>query len=226
MAFPKVQNPFKKEKKIMPNYHQAAGEWDNRIGSARVQAKNWRLLALSNVFITTCLIGALAYQTQQSTVEAFVVPVSEIGKPGEITLMADHYQPQKAEVSYFLADWIKKVRSKSVDPIVIRENWLKAYDFLSPVAAQTLNEYAENNDPFANVGQEAKNVEVSSVVQRTDNTYQIQWRELLYANGVQVQQDSYTGLFTIEVNPPKDREAMFKNPLGIYITNLSWEREL
>ncbi len=226
MAFSKVQNPFKKEKKIMPNYHQAAGEWDERIGSARVQAKNWRLLALGNVFATVCLIGGIIYQSQQSTVEAFVVPVNEIGKPGEIKLMADRYQPQKAEVSYFLADWIKNVRSKSVDPIVIRENWLKAYDFLSPVAAQTLNEYAENNDPFENVGQEAKNVEVSSVVERTDNTYQIQWRELLYANGVLIQQDSYTGLFTIEVNPPQDRETMFTNPLGIYIKNLSWEREL
>ena len=37
-------------------YQKAAQVWDERIGSARVQAKNWRLIALCNLL----LAGGLA----------------------------------------------------------------------------------------------------------------------------------------------------------------------
>ena len=36
-----------------------------------------------------------------------------------------------------------------IDPVVVRQNWLKAYDFVTDRAAVTLNEYARDNDPFA-----------------------------------------------------------------------------
>ena len=32
-------------------YQRAAQVWDERIGSARVQARNWRLIAFGNLFL-------------------------------------------------------------------------------------------------------------------------------------------------------------------------------
>ena len=46
------------------------------------------------------------------------------------------------------------MRSLSIDPVVVRQNWLKAYNFVTDKAAVTLNEYARGNDPFAKVGRE------------------------------------------------------------------------
>jgi hypothetical protein len=39
-------------------YQKAAQVWDERIGSARVQARNWRLIAFGNLFRLCCAVSA------------------------------------------------------------------------------------------------------------------------------------------------------------------------
>ena len=38
------------------------------------------------------------------------------------------------------------------DPVIVRQNWLRAYDFTTDRGALALNDYARANDPFAKVG--------------------------------------------------------------------------
>ena len=60
---------------------QRAGQlWDERIGSARVQAKNWRLMAFGGLLLTTGLAAALVWQSLQSRVVPYVVEVDRLGQ--------------------------------------------------------------------------------------------------------------------------------------------------
>ncbi len=58
------------------------------------------------------------------------------------------------------------VRSLSIDPIVVRQNWLDAYDYTTDRGAAVLNDYARTNDPFARIGKESVTVQITSVVSR------------------------------------------------------------
>ena len=207
-------------------YAKAAQEWDNRIGSSRVQAKNWRLAAFGALGLATVSTVALIVNASSTHVATYVVPVNEYGKPGRIQLAGQVYQPTTAETAYFLADWVNLVRSKSTDGVVIRQNWTSAYNFLAAQAEQTLNAYAKANDPFANIGQEARTVEVQNVLPRTKDTFQVQWRETTYSGGQPMPPTRWTGLFTIRVQPPKTEQQLRANPLGIYITAYQWSQEL
>ena len=40
-------------------YQKAAQVWDERIGSARIQAKNWRLMAFGSLVLSGCRAGGL-----------------------------------------------------------------------------------------------------------------------------------------------------------------------
>lgn len=51
-----------------------------------------------------------------------------------------------------------QVRSLSIDPIVVRQNWLDAYDYTTDKGAAVLNDYASKNDPFAHIGTESVTV--------------------------------------------------------------------
>ncbi len=42
-------------------YQKAGQVWDERIGSARVQAHNWRLIAFGNLFLAGGLAAALVW---------------------------------------------------------------------------------------------------------------------------------------------------------------------
>src|SRR3546814_12766855 len=56
-------------------YQRAGQLWDGRSGAARVQAKNWRLMAFGGLLLTAGLSSALIWQSMQS----HVVPY-EIGR--------------------------------------------------------------------------------------------------------------------------------------------------
>ena len=49
-------------------YQKAAQVWDERIGAARVQAKNWRLMAFACLALATGFAGALTWQSALGTV--------------------------------------------------------------------------------------------------------------------------------------------------------------
>jgi len=207
-------------------YQRAAQEWDNRIGSAVVQAKNWRMAAFGALGLAALSLGGFIYQSSNTHVATYVVPVDKYGRPGRIELADRSYTPSTAETGYFLADWVNLTRSKSIDPIVIRDNWTGAYRFVVGPAIGQLNDYAKTHDPFANAGSQAVSVEVVSVLQRSHATYQVQWRETTFDQGVSSSTVNWTGLFTTKIDPPKNEADLRANPLGVFITAFQWSREL
>ena len=116
-------------------------------------------------------------------------------------------------------------RSVGVDPIIVRQDWLKAYDFVTDRAAVTLNEYARDNDPFAKVGRETVAVEVTSVVRASDSSFQVRWLERIFEGGALKDTKWLTGLFSIVIRPPRTVEAVRKNPLGIYVHSFNWSQD-
>jgi len=48
------------------------------------------------------------------------------------------------QIAYFLARFVSNIRSLSVDPIVVRSNWLDALNYVTDRGAQTLNGYARD----------------------------------------------------------------------------------
>src|SRR3546814_13780452 len=60
-------------------YHRAGQLWDERIGAARVQAKNWRLMAFAGLRLTAALSSPLIWLSMQSTVVPYVLEVDTLG---------------------------------------------------------------------------------------------------------------------------------------------------
>ncbi len=61
-------------------YQKAAQLWDERIGSARVQARNWRLMAFGCLTLSVGLAGGMVWQSMQSRVTPYVVEVDKLGE--------------------------------------------------------------------------------------------------------------------------------------------------
>ena len=144
-------------------YQRASQEWDNRIGSAAAQARNLRFAAFAAMGLAALSLGGFIYQSSHTNIATYVVPIDKYGRPGRIELADQNYSPTTAVIGYFLADWVKLTRSKSIDPIVIRDNWTAAYRFIAGPGIGQLNDYAKSHDPFANAGAQAVNVEIVSV---------------------------------------------------------------
>lgn len=207
-------------------YQKAAQVWDERIGSARVQARNWRLMAFGCLALTIGLSGGVIWQAGRSTITPYVVEVDTLGEVRAIGPAIASYEPTDAQIAYHLARFIENVRSLSIDPIVVRQNWLRAYDYATAPAANTLNDYARENDPFSRVGQRTVTVEVTSVVRSSGDSFDVRWQERSYENGTLAETKRYTAVLSIVLQRPRTEETLRKNPLGIYVHALNWSRDL
>jgi type IV secretion system protein VirB5 len=112
-------------------YQKAGQIWDERIGAARVQAKNWRLMALGCLGLCFVTTSALVWRSLQSTVTPYVVEVDGTGAARAIAPATERYIASDAQIAHHLAGFIENVRGLSVDPVVVRENWLRAYEFVT-----------------------------------------------------------------------------------------------
>lgn len=206
-------------------YQQAAQLWDDRIGSARVQARNWRLAALLAILLSMVMTVALIWRSSQSIVTPYVVELTTDGNVRAVQSAVERYEPNDAQIAYQLGEFIKNVRSVSIDPIVLRENWLAAYDHATNQAAVTLNEYARANDPFADVGQRSVSVEITSIVRASEDSFDVRWRETRFRSGVQISEASFAAVLAVVIDPPRDEATLHKNPLGIYVHGINWSRD-
>lgn len=207
-------------------YQRAAQVWDDRIGSARVQAKNWRIAALGALSLAFLLAGALVWRTTQSFVTPYVIELSEGGTARAIGPATERYNPSDAQIAFHLAEFIKNTRSVSIDPIIVRQNWMKAYAYATDRAAQTLNTYAREHDPFSEVGRRSVAVNVASVVRASDDSFTVRWRETAFRNGAETGTSTHTATLSIIIDPPTDVETIHRNPLGLYVHGLNWSEDL
>ena len=207
--------------------YQAAGQvWDERIGSARVQARNWQRMAVCSSLLSVALVGGILWQSTRVKITPYIVEVDSQGEVKGVGPVTDHYQPTDPQIAHALERFIRDVRSIPIDPIVLRENWLEAYDFTTQRGAMSLNDFARTNDPFANVGQASIATEVTSVVRASENSFQVRWIERKYANGAASVTERWTAILTLVMTPPRDETHLRKNPLGLYVDGLNWTREL
>jgi len=207
-------------------YQKAAQVWDERIGSARVQAKNWRYMAFGSLILSSGFAVALVWQSARGTVVPWVVQVDKLGQAQTVAAATADYLPTDPQIAWHLARFIEQVRSIPADPIIVRQNWLRAYEWTTDRGAGALNDYARTNDPFTKVGKQQIAVDVSSVIRASPDSFRVSWTERRFENGALAATERWTAILTIAVQPPRDAERLKANPLGIYVNAINWSREM
>jgi type IV secretion system protein VirB5 len=207
-------------------YQRAGQVWDERIGSARVQARNWRLMAFGGLLLSGALSGGLLWQSMQSRVVPYVVEVDQLGEARAVTPADAEYRPTDPQIAWHLGRFIANVRSVSLDPVLMRQNWLSAYDFVTDRGSRFIGDYARSANPFGQVGERTVSVQVTSVVRASDRSFQVKWTETTHERGSLVGTTRWTAILSIVVRPPTSAETLRKNPLGLYVDAIDWSREL
>lgn len=230
MSFPKHTTTYGRhnaaEQPASP-YDHAKRAWDDRIGSARVQAFHWRLIALVSLLGMLGLGVTLAFVTIRKDIKTYVIEIDQLGQPARITLAGDRYRPDAAHAAYFIGQLVRLVRARPLDPVVVRDNWKRAYGFLAGDAVHTMNAYAVSDPPLRTVEGRplTRAVAITNVLQKSADTYQVRWQETDYVGGVPQRPEQHTGHFQIEIKPPRTESDVFRNPLGMYVVSFSWSKE-
>jgi type IV secretion system protein VirB5 len=212
------------------DYDRASAEWDKRTGEVAVQNYNLRRLLLLSMVVILTLAGGLITQSLKATVVPYVVEVdSTTGIVKNVGLaQAQVYEPQEAQIKYFLSQFVRNIRALPLDPVVYKQNLDTAYGFLTKQAGNKMSVMLQDENPIANLGKQTVQIEIGVMLPLADGSksYQIRWQEERYDLNSGVKKAiNMSGIFTIALKAPTDRQTLDVNPLGIYITDFSWAQE-
>jgi type IV secretion system protein VirB5 len=226
MRFRRAVQRYGRTPEPVTPYQRAGQVWDERIGSARVQARSWRLAAFGALGICAGLAGGLLWQSVQSRVVPYVVEVDRLGEARAVGPAERDWSPTDAQIAWHLGRFVADIRSISLDPVLMRQNWLSAYAFATERGSHFLGDHARAANPFADVGRRTVSVQVTSVVRASDRSFQVKWTETEYERGNLVGSARWTAILTIVLKAPRDAETLRKNPLGLYVDAIDWSKEL
>jgi type IV secretion system protein VirB5 len=210
-------------------YLAARREWDERYGDLITRARNWRTVALFCSLAALVAVGGVVWLSARSRIVPFVVLVDSLGRPvasgiAEQATVSD----DRLRRASILA-WVENLRLVTTDGIAQRKAIDHVYaEIASGSEAQAfVTEFYRSAQPFQRAQSETVAIEVNSVLPTSDRTFEVDWVETtrdLY--GTIKATDRWKGSFSIALNPPTDERLARINPLGVYITNITWAKVL
>lgn len=202
-------------------FAKARQEWDDRLGSLRAQADHWRRGAWASLSVAGLLGVGLAWVGAQTRVATYIVEVDQTGKPGRIQLLEPVYRPDKNLAGHFIGRLVEQVRAIPSDPVVLSKNFSHAYRFITGTAKPKMDDYGRGLESL--IAEKAtRSVEVQNVLEASETSFQVTWSESTYRSGALTDRKSYIGLFTYLIQPPRDEQEVYENPLGVYLTDFNW----
>ena len=206
-------------------YTAARQEWDERYGDLISRAKHWRLIAFLSMSTTLVCVTGMATIGYRSHTVPYVIALDDIGRaipvvPAKQVAVKD-VRLQEATV----ARWITNLRTVVIDPVVQRKmvDEVFALTSASSAASQALTDWYQQNSPFSRLQKETADVSVESIVQQSPKSYEVVWTESLHDLFGQLQgTHRYRAIVTVNTQEVIDSKQALINPLGLYVTNVSW----
>jgi len=207
---------------------RARQEWADRVGAPIRSARNWRLATFGLLVVLGMAIGGLIYQSSKSLVVPYYIRVAENGAPIVVGAVPEQFTPTLNDVRWQLGSWLQTVRGTSIDPVVVNRNYRNALNYMRTPAVNKLNDWAQTDDRFKNVGKSTVEVEVKSVAPISgSSSYQARWTEIHRDNSGGVKsEEHWAATFAVEIVPPKSADQIQRNPIGLFIRDFQWTREL
>lgn len=210
-------------------YLAARREWDERYGDLLTRARNWRTLAIVCALLALLATGGMTWLSAHSRIVPFVVLMDHLGRPIASGIADQTTVDDDRLRRVSIMTWVEDLRLVTTDGITQRKAIDHVYaQIASGSEAQTfISEFYRSAQPFKRAQTETVSVEVNSMLPTSERTFEVDWVETtrdLY--GAVKATDHWKGSFSVAVNPPTDERLVRVNPLGIYITNVSWAKVL
>lgn len=196
-----------------------------------VNANNWRKTCFSLIILIVLLIAGLIKVSITNKVETFVIEkngnnYSVVGNV--IDVAQTQNKVTDGEIIYFLNELISNAKTLPKSEEIYAKNYKKSLYYLSKSASSKFDNYLKE-EKYVEKKRQGKTVEIvfNTGLKVSDNTYQIRWKQITYSpNGELEDVVNYNGLLTIGFKAITDSKVLYKNPLGLIVTEFSQKKEL
>ena len=193
---------------------------------AETNAKLKKILGIS-IVVALVLCLALTYFAIRTNIKVFLVQVDKTtGAPMEVNVLTkSNLKVGEKETKYFISKFILDIRTLPKDTTYY-DNKLKENAFFLTQKLDAVIQETGTIQMLADKITTNVNIVSANKLTNTSNTYQVRWKEKQFSEtGMEIQNTSYLGVFTVDYVNEKNEELVAKNPLGIIIKDFTISRE-
>jgi type IV secretion system protein VirB5 len=209
-------------------YLAARLEWNERYHGFVRAKRNWQIIAFVALAVNAGLGLGILWQASQSRVTPYIVEVDKLGQR-VVVGPADKARPTDPRlVRYELAEFLRRVRSIIADGAAEKQLLDAAYAHTSGAATRFLNDHFKLNNPFVRMNERTVSVDVTSILPLpASDSWQIQWTETHRGlDGAVLVRERWQALLTVKIQPGSTPNEIETNPLGLYVTEIQWTKQL
>lgn len=217
-------------------YLAARRTWNDQSAANVANRQMWQLLGILALMIALAGVGGMIYIGSQSKFVPYVVEVDKLGQAVAVAPAQRAGAADPRVVHATVASFISDIRMVSPDIALQRKAVFRAYSMLSsndPATAKA-NEWlngSEDSSPFKRAEKETVSIEIASVIPQTPETWQVDWVETTrdrqgVVKGQPVRMRALVTVYIVATTPQTTEEQVRNNPLGIYVRDFSWSKQV
>lgn len=223
-----LQEIDEKGKSIDNPYLAARTEWNFMYNDILKAKQNWQWTALSMIAVNLIFGIFLSRAALESKYHSYITKVDEQGNAvfgGFLENANEKASPQM--VNAFIRRYIQNLREVIVDPVAEKQFLTYIYGVSRGETLGFINDFYRSNDPFKRAKNGTVEVQVQTAIQKSPQTWQVEWTEMQRnLDGEIIGKSNYEALITVNQYSITDEKELSVNPLGLYVTRLSWSQQL
>jgi type IV secretory pathway TrbF-like protein len=188
--------------------------------------RNWQLVAFGLLGLFGIVLVAFVRLAAETRITPYVVEVDKLGRAAAFGPAEQAAQTDPRIVAATLALFVRNVRAVSSDGVVERELLYRAYANTAGRARQFLDGWfaLPEHDPRLLGQRFTRSIEVDAILPVPGSAvWRLQWTEREQPVFVgAVRESAWEGYLTVKVRRPQTASVVADNPLGIYVTDLTW----
>ncbi|HAT8965359.1 TPA: conjugal transfer protein TrbF [Legionella pneumophila subsp. pneumophila] len=234
-----VKNP-KLEKKKEPlsdnPYLNAKRAWNIHTAGLMKSLQVWQLVSLGSLLVTLAAVGGLISIGSQSKFIPLVFQQDSSGNTLSVTRADRVGEANIDDYRAAAAHFIENIRMVSSDVELQKKAIFQVYSYLNQndAALTKVQEFyndKQHSNPFDRATREIVSIEIRSVLQESENTWQVDWVETVRNLDGTIKEKPYgmKAMVTMyqdnELNDVSS-ESILKNPHLIFIRDFNWSYDL
>lgn len=196
----------------------------------------WQTFGVLGLLIGLAGVGGIIHIGSQSRFVPYVVEVDRLGQTNAVSVADRATEADPRIIRSRVARAITLARMVTFDVAVQRNAIFELYSSLdaSDPAAVKMNEYLGSNSetsPFKRAAKETVDVQITSVLPQSAETWQVDWVETVRARGdgsimERFNMRALVNVYIVPPTPQTSEEQVRKNPLGVFIRDFNWSKQL
>jgi type IV secretion system protein TrbF len=218
-------------------YFNARRSWNDNLKSLAVERQTIILLALLALLVGLAGVGGIIYIGSQTKFVPHIIEVDKLGQPLAIGAAEGLNDANKQLVIRSrLASLVSDARMVTPDAQLQTDAIYRVYASIThnDPAMEKMNHWYNGSDkstPFVRAQKETVSVQIDSALPLSEETWQLDWTETTRdRQGSEAKPpEKWRALITVYLvapTPETTEEQLFKNPLGIYVKDFSWSKQL